>query len=181
MKYCNKCGPGETIEADSARGVSFCRGCGQVLENQVIVSDMQFSNSAATGFFLNQKHGQGALFAGGKSSHTHSNLQGDHCFQTHEVLDQQKVTKSFRVLLHNSSLERMWLKQVRDFSSLLTIRTSFKEGTQDMWLQFHSTLRAVRSAHLTFSLTSQMSFKLTFTCWEVCTLNQFKNCFLKCL
>ena len=66
MKTCNKCGSHE-IEPDTARGVTICVSCGNVVESQAIVSDLQFANSMATGFFLNQKLGQGALFAGSKS------------------------------------------------------------------------------------------------------------------
>ena len=60
-----KCGSRE-IENDSARGVSVCLSCGNVVESQAIVSELSFANSMANGYFLNQNNGQAAIFAGSK-------------------------------------------------------------------------------------------------------------------
>ncbi|CDW72004.1 transcription factor iiib 90 kda subunit [Stylonychia lemnae] len=57
---CNECGS-QQIEHNTAGGVYVCIQCGKVLESNTIVSELQFSNSMANGYFLNQKTGQGGL------------------------------------------------------------------------------------------------------------------------
>jgi len=65
---CKNCGSSES-EVDPARGVSHCTGCGAVVENNQIVSELSFSTAGAHGYFLNSNRGQGALMGGRKVPH----------------------------------------------------------------------------------------------------------------
>ena len=44
-RVCSQCGCSD-IDIDSARGDAVCTGCGSVLEDQIIVSEIQFQESA---------------------------------------------------------------------------------------------------------------------------------------
>ena len=48
MSACKNCGSTEADE-DSARGDKVCTNCGNVLEEQIIVSDVQFQENSAGG------------------------------------------------------------------------------------------------------------------------------------
>lgn len=45
---CNHCGCTD-IDSDPARGDAVCTNCGSVLEDQIIVSEIQFEDNAAGG------------------------------------------------------------------------------------------------------------------------------------
>ena len=45
---CNQCGCAD-IDTDPARGDAVCTGCGSVLEDQIIVSEVQFQENSAGG------------------------------------------------------------------------------------------------------------------------------------
>ena len=45
---CNHCGCTD-IDKDPSRGDAVCTGCGSVLEDQIIVSEVQFQENAAGG------------------------------------------------------------------------------------------------------------------------------------
>ncbi len=47
-KACTHCGCSE-IDTDPARGDAVCTGCGSVLEDQIIVSEVQFQDTASGG------------------------------------------------------------------------------------------------------------------------------------
>jgi transcription initiation factor TFIIIB Brf1 subunit/transcription initiation factor TFIIB len=53
---CQKCGSTDIV-VDSAQGVKICVGCGKIVESNAIVSELQFNNSKASGYFLNLKTG----------------------------------------------------------------------------------------------------------------------------
>ena len=53
---CQKCGLSD-IEKDIAQGVNICRSCGFIVESNAMVSELQFSNNKAAGYFLNLKTG----------------------------------------------------------------------------------------------------------------------------
>ena len=44
-RVCSQCGCND-IDIDSARGDAVCTGCGSVLEDQIIVSEIQFQESS---------------------------------------------------------------------------------------------------------------------------------------
>ena len=44
-RVCSQCGCSD-IDIDSARGDAVCTGCGSVLEDQIIVSEIQFAEGA---------------------------------------------------------------------------------------------------------------------------------------
>ena len=62
---CQKCGETDIV-VDSAQGNKICVGCGNIVESNAIVSELQFTNSKASGYFLNLKTGQAGIFAGRK-------------------------------------------------------------------------------------------------------------------
>uniref|UniRef100_A0ACB8G5T0 Transcription factor TFIIIB subunit brf1 n=1 Tax=Sphaerodactylus townsendi TaxID=933632 RepID=A0ACB8G5T0_9SAUR len=47
-RVCGACG-GSEIEVDSARGDAVCTGCGSVLEDNIIVSEVQFVENSGGG------------------------------------------------------------------------------------------------------------------------------------
>ena len=47
-RVCQHCG-GNDIDTDPARGDAVCTGCGSVLEDQIIVSEVQFMENAMGG------------------------------------------------------------------------------------------------------------------------------------
>ncbi|XP_052767798.1 transcription factor IIIB 90 kDa subunit-like [Mya arenaria] len=62
-RMCNQCGCTD-IDIDSARGDAVCTGCGSVLEDQIIVSEVQFQENSGGGSSL---IGQFVSSEGGKS------------------------------------------------------------------------------------------------------------------
>lgn len=63
-RVCRGCG-GTDIELDAARGDAVCTGCGSVLEDNIIVSEVQFvensgGGSSAVGQFVSLDGGSGA-------------------------------------------------------------------------------------------------------------------------
>lgn len=62
---CQNCGKTDIIN-DSAQGVNICIGCGNIVDKNAMVSELQFTNSKAAGYFLNLKTGQAGIFAGSK-------------------------------------------------------------------------------------------------------------------
>lgn len=48
VRACSNCG-GSDIDTDPARGDAVCTGCGQVLESQIIVSEVQFMLNSGGG------------------------------------------------------------------------------------------------------------------------------------
>lgn len=66
-RVCRGCG-GTDIELDAARGDAVCTGCGSVLEDNIIVSEVQFvensgGGSSAVGQFVSLDGGSGARAA----------------------------------------------------------------------------------------------------------------------
>jgi ribosomal protein L37AE/L43A len=61
---CTSCGHTE-FENRVSEGIKICLGCAKVEQNN-IVSDLEFANNAAHGYFLNKDRGQGALQCGSK-------------------------------------------------------------------------------------------------------------------
>ena len=47
-RMCKQCGCTD-IDTDQTRGVSVCTGCGSVLEDQLIVSEVQFQENSGGG------------------------------------------------------------------------------------------------------------------------------------
>ncbi|KAH6926400.1 hypothetical protein HPB50_018107 [Hyalomma asiaticum] len=64
-KSCTNCGSSE-IDTDPSRGDAVCMGCGSVLENSIIVSDIQFEENAHGG---SRAIGQLISMDGGSSVH----------------------------------------------------------------------------------------------------------------
>ena len=62
---CQICGNSEIVN-DTAQGVNICTTCGNIVESNAMVSELQFTNSKASGYFLNLKTGQAGIFAGSK-------------------------------------------------------------------------------------------------------------------
>ena len=54
-RACTHCGCSE-IDTDPARGDSVCTGCGSVLEDQIIVSEVQFQENSAGGSSVIGQH-----------------------------------------------------------------------------------------------------------------------------
>jgi len=50
-RMCNQCGCTD-IDIDTARGDAVCTGCGSVLEDQIIVSEVQFQENSGGGSSL---------------------------------------------------------------------------------------------------------------------------------
>ena len=50
-RMCNQCGCTD-IDIDSTRGDAVCTGCGSVLEDQIIVSEVQFQENSGGGSSL---------------------------------------------------------------------------------------------------------------------------------
>lgn len=48
MRKCKNCG-GTAIDVDQARGVAVCMGCGSVLEDNIIVSEVTFVENSGGG------------------------------------------------------------------------------------------------------------------------------------
>ncbi|XP_025032217.1 transcription factor IIIB 90 kDa subunit-like isoform X2 [Python bivittatus] len=84
-RVCAACG-GSEIEVDSARGDAVCTGCGSVLEDNIIVSEVQFvensgGGSSAVGQFVSLDAGKTQTVGGfhvnlGKESRAQT-LQND--------------------------------------------------------------------------------------------------------
>lgn len=71
-RVCRGCG-GTDIELDTARGDAVCTGCGSVLEDNIIVSEVQFvensgGGSSAVGQFVSLDGGSARGDAGGRGS-----------------------------------------------------------------------------------------------------------------
>lgn len=69
-RVCRGCG-GTDIELDAARGDAVCTGCGSVLEDNIIVSEVQFvensgGGSSAVGQFVSLDGGSRGGRAGGR-------------------------------------------------------------------------------------------------------------------
>ena len=75
MKCLPKCDKDDLM--DDAQGNTYCTKCGNVVDSHNIVSDLQFTNSAAVGYFLNPAAGgQAAIFGGSKLLRFHHNSLG---------------------------------------------------------------------------------------------------------
>ena len=48
MRLCKNCGSSD-IDVDQSRGDAVCMGCGSVLEDNIIVSEVQFMESSGGG------------------------------------------------------------------------------------------------------------------------------------
>jgi len=66
---CQICGNSEIVN-DTAQGVNICTTCGNIVESNAMVSELQFTNSKASGYFLNLKTGQAGIFAGRRGPNT---------------------------------------------------------------------------------------------------------------
>lgn len=70
-RVCRGCG-GTDIELDAARGDAVCTGCGSVLEDNIIVSEVQFvensgGGSSAVGQFVSLDGGSGRAGGGAEA------------------------------------------------------------------------------------------------------------------
>ncbi|KAH3854173.1 hypothetical protein DPMN_096711 [Dreissena polymorpha] len=71
-RICNQCGCTD-IDIDSARGDAVCTGCGSVLEDQIIISEVQFQENSGGGSSLIgqfvSSEGQKSFSIGGGFTH----------------------------------------------------------------------------------------------------------------
>ena len=110
-RVCRTCG-GSDIDVDQARGSAVCTGCGSVLEDNIIVSEVQFVEgsggvSSAVGQFVS---------ADGENLHSSNRFKrfGDESSYFHQT--RQKVTQSSQMRRQSQYLTDKLTSMTQNFN-----------------------------------------------------------------